>query len=109
MMKFFIFIYAAISMTFLSSCNGQQKEKTACINKDLAVKIISELTEVKKDQRYIDSLSQHKRGVSYMIEDEKIKGEDYYQIKIGYNGKFHWETYNIFYVNKRDCNIYIYI
>ncbi|MEP6803045.1 MAG: SH3 domain-containing protein [Flavobacterium sp.] len=96
------------SIAFLSSCNGQHKEKFNCNNKDAAIKIISELAEVKIDQKYIDSLTQHKKGVSYMVDNEIINGQDCFRIKTGYNGKFHLETYNIFYVNKLDCKkIYI--
>lgn len=43
-----------------------------------------------------------------MIDNEEIRGEDCYRVKTGYNGTLHWETYDIFYINKRDCNkIYI--
>lgn len=102
------FVYIISSIVFLSSCNGQQKKKNICSSENEATKVISELVEVKVHQRYIDSLTQHTRGVSYMVENEKINGKDYYQIKTGYNGKLHWETYNIFYVNKNDCGkIYV--
>lgn len=85
-----------------------KKRKLFVRNEKDAIMIISRLSEVKKDQKYIDSLSKHKKGVSYMIENEKINGKDCYRIKEGYSDEFHWDTYTIFYINKNDCSkIYV--
>ncbi|KQT24179.1 hypothetical protein ASG22_09190 [Chryseobacterium sp. Leaf405] len=89
-------------LLFLYDCNGQQSKKIEC-NKDTAIKIIGELSESKLQTKYIDSISHHKRGLSFMIDSLKIKNEDFYEVKTGYNGEFHWETYHIFYVNKNNC------
>jgi hypothetical protein len=63
-------IYILSSILFFSSCNGQQKDKIVC-SSNKSIKIISELDEVKKQQRLIDSITRHTKGVSYMIENEK--------------------------------------
>lgn len=88
---------------FFNSCQGQQ-----CSNEDEAIKIISSLPEVGKQEKIIDSITNHKHGVSYMVEDEKINKKEYFRIKTGYNGEFHWETYYIFYIDKKTCSLYYY-
>ncbi|WP_310555653.1 SH3 domain-containing protein [Flavobacterium sp.] len=95
-------------LMFLVSCNGQTNKTHNCSSKDNAIKIISDLKEVKLKQKYIDSISNKTRGVSFVVNEEKIKEKDCFEVKAGYNGKLRWETYYIFYVNKNKCEeIYI--
>ncbi|MCW3161428.1 SH3 domain-containing protein [Chryseobacterium oryctis] len=65
---------------------------------------VSELPEVKKQSRYVDSLTSGKKQLSFLVDSLEIKNKPYYTIKTGFNGDLHWETYTIFYVNKNDCN-----
>ena len=66
--------------------------------------IINALPEVQKQSSFVDSISQNKKRLSFMTDSLKINNQEYYQIKTGYNGNFHWETYIIFYVDKNNCN-----
>ena len=88
---------------FFNGCQGQK-----CSNEDEAIKIISSLPEVRKQENIIDSVTNHKHGVSYIVEDEKINKKEYIRIKTGYNGEFRWETYYIFYIDKKACSLYYY-
>lgn len=101
-MKILSNYYLLIFLIFFSSCEGQKSKNIQC-NKDIAIKSILELPETKKQSKYIDSISNHKKGISIMIDSLEVKAEDYYEIKTGYNGKLHWETYNIYYVNRKNC------
>lgn len=88
---------------FFNGCQGQK-----CSNKDEAIEIISSLPEVIKQEKIIDSVTNHKHGVSYIVEDEGINKKEYLRIKTGYNGEFRWETYYIFYIDKKTCSLYYY-
>jgi hypothetical protein len=67
------------------------------------MKTINTLPEVKKQSKYVDSLSSNKKHLSFMIDSLDIKKQLYYRIKTGYDGATHWETYTIFYVDKNNC------
>ena len=91
-------------LIFFFSCEGKQvKDNNTQCNKDTAIKTIMNLPETKRQAKYVDSISNHKKGISIMVDSLKIKDENYYEIKTGYDGEFHWETYNIFYVNRKNC------
>ena len=107
--------YLLLSL-FLISCNGQAKKEkvisssnsSSCSTKDNAIKIVSEVKEIKEKQKYIDSLSNKTKGVSYIVEEAIVKTKKCFEVKTGYNGKLRWEAFYIFYVNKNDCkDIYI--
>ncbi|WP_165601928.1 SH3 domain-containing protein [Chryseobacterium contaminans] len=38
-----------------------------------------------------------------MTDTIKYNNKQYYRIKTGFSGQFHWETYTIFYVDKNNC------
>lgn len=97
-------IYVIILLFFINSCDGQNHK----CNSDLAIKKISKLPEIQKQQKYIDSITNHKHGVSYMVDDDNINKKQYFRIKTRYNGELHWETYHIFYVEKKTCSLYYY-
>jgi hypothetical protein len=103
-MKLFV-KYILISILFLINCKGQNKNEKNCTNEEQAIEVISKLKEVKQHQRHLDSISHHKKGISYIVDDTIINNKDYFQVKIGYNGELHWETYQIFYVSKSNCNV----
>ncbi|GAA4770950.1 MULTISPECIES: SH3 domain-containing protein [Flavobacterium] len=95
---FFIFL-------FLASCNGQNKKVNDCNSKETVIEKISEINEIKIKQKYIDSISNKTRGVSYIIDEvKKINGKEFYVVKTGVNGKSRWESFYTFYVNKKNCN-----
>lgn len=96
-------IFFIISFCFLiTSCDGQKINNTNCEISHV-IDIINALPEVQKQSKFVDAISQNKKKLSFMTDTLKINDEQYYQIKTGFNGKFHWETYTIFYINKSNC------
>lgn len=87
----------------LINCDGKKLIKQKCTF-DQAISTINNLPEVRKQSEYIDSLSQHKKRLSFMTDTLKINKREYYSVKTGVNGQFHWETYTIFYIEKDNCN-----
>lgn len=77
-------------------------DTTACTEQQ-ALNAINQLPEIVMQQQYLDSLTNHKKGVAYMINSKTIDGKDCYEISAGYNGELRWENYYIFYVDKQDC------
>lgn len=94
--------YLLILIILFISCEGKQYRNVTC-NKDMAIKTILELPETKKQAKYIDSISNHKKGISIIIDSLEIEKNFYYELKTGYNGELHWETYSIYYINHKDC------
>lgn len=82
-------------------CEGQKSKKC---NIDEAMNFVNGLREVKKQSKFVDSISDNKKHLSFMIDSLEIKQQPYYRIKTGYDGTFHWETYTIFYINKNNCS-----
>lgn len=54
----------------------------------------------------ISKATQGQRGVSVIVEPQKTmnNAQEYYVVRMGYNGEDHYETYHILYVNKQDKN-----
>ncbi|MCV9927214.1 hypothetical protein OIU83_06100 [Flavobacterium sp. LS1R49] len=101
-------IYNLLFCLIFINCIAQSKTNSTCGTEDQAIQVISELKEVQLQQKYIDSISNHTKGVSYMTDDKIIKNKSYFEVATGYNGETRWETYNLFYVNKKNCNdIYV--
>jgi hypothetical protein len=62
---------------------------------------------VKKSDKYIDSISNHKHGIAFML-DEPAKDETDIPVQAGYNGKERFETYYRFFVNPKTLEIKVY-
>ena len=108
LVKYLHLIYRTIILLSIVFCNAQNKKTKNCGTEEQAIMAISKLSEVKKQQTYIDSTSKLTRGLSYMSEDDSFENKDCFRIKVGYSGKFHWDTYFIFYINKKNCeDIYV--
>ena|SRR5689334_1633587 len=60
-------------------------------------KILS-IPEVKEKNKFIDSLSKHKHGISVIVLKRPIKATDYYWVQAGYNNEIRFEPYYNFYV-----------
>ncbi|WP_409416350.1 hypothetical protein [Flavobacterium sp. PS2] len=101
-------IYNLLFCLIFINCISQNKKISNCGTEDLAIQTISKLKEVQLQQKYIDSISNHTKGVSYMTDEKIIKNKAYYEVATGYNGELRWETYYLFYVNKKNCDdIYV--
>ena len=62
---------------------------------------------VKKSDKYIDSISNHKHGIAFML-DEPAKDETDIPVQAGYNGAERFETYYRFFVNPKTLEIKVY-
>ena len=62
---------------------------------------------VKKSDKYIDSISNHKRGIAFML-DEPAEQETDIPVQAGYNSKERFETYYRFFVNPKTLEIKVY-
>ena len=65
------------------------------------------LSFVKKANTYIDSFSNHRHGIAFML-DSLGKGENEIYVQAGYNGEERFETYYQFYVNPKTLEIKVY-
>lgn len=62
---------------------------------------------VKKSDKYIDSISNHKHGIAFLLE-EPAKDETDIPVQAGYNGNDRFETYYRFFVNPKTLEIKVY-
>ncbi|UHO37073.1 SH3 domain-containing protein [Chryseobacterium capnotolerans] len=98
--KIFFFLYSFLFC--FTSCDGQKSKNSTC-SVDNAIKTINSLPEVQKQSEFVDSLSKSRQHLSFMTDTIKYNNKQYYRIKTGFSGQFHWETYTIFYVDKNNC------
>lgn len=71
-----------------------------------AINAVMALPEVEAANRYIDSISDHQKGVA-AIYDGKEEGSEDISIRVGYNGGERFEVYYFFYVNPQTMQIRI--
>lgn len=70
--------------------------------------LIRKIPEVAKQERYIDSLTDHKKGLTLIDYDEgKSSNKSYYEIHVGYSSDARFETFFNFKVDKATCDIQI--
>ena len=62
---------------------------------------------VKKSDKYIDSISNHKHGITFML-DEPAEHETEIPVQAGYNGNERFETYYRFFVNPKTLEVKVY-
>jgi len=82
-------------LVILSNCNA--KENKSVTENSIRDTIMS-LPEVKVKNALIDSISNHKNGISLIIEKPTESEKDFY-IQAGYNAEERFETYFHFYFN----------
>ncbi|MEB3800088.1 hypothetical protein INQ45_02990 [Flavobacterium columnare] len=101
-----------ISLLLFINCKKTEEEKHNNINKvsisnncDLnqAQNEILGLNEVVKQNHFIDSIYNHKKGISLMSDSLVVENKTFYQIKTGYNSDIRFETYFTFNVEKGNC------
>ena len=73
---------------------------------DKIMDAVMSLPEVKKANAYIDSISNHKKGIAGIM-SEPEKGETDYGVRVGYNGEERFEVYYFFYVDPKNFQIKI--
>ncbi|RKO71443.1 hypothetical protein D7322_11845 [Sphingobacterium puteale] len=77
-------------------------EKVGC-STEKAMKVILALKEVEESKRNLDSLTDHKANISFIIDSLKQDGTELYSLTVGYNNEERFEPYYHFYLNKSDC------
>ena len=125
-------VLCTILLFSLVACNSSGDTKAVTITKDSVInapkhhielhyihefadsnlenKIIEALMKlpfVKKSDAYIDSFSNHKHGMAFMVES-LAKGDKEVFVRAGYNGDERFETYYQFYVNPATMEIKVY-
>ncbi|MBK8611063.1 MAG: hypothetical protein IPL84_14255 [Chitinophagaceae bacterium] len=68
---------------------------------------LSKLPFIIKSNQYIDSFSNHRHGIAYMLEDPQEHESDI-SVQAGYNGDDRFETYYRFFVNPKTLEIKVY-
>lgn len=68
---------------------------------------LMKLPFVIKSDRYIDSLSNHKHSIAFMMDKPEAPETDI-QVQAGYNGNERFETYYRFFVNPKTLEIKVY-
>lgn len=105
-----VLLYFILLATSLS-CFAQSKKKSAtlpCGTEEQAVDALSKLPEVKARDRFIDSLTNHKHGISMINYDQgHTPSLTYYEINVGYSSDIRFENYYTFRVSKKDCSIMV--
>ncbi len=75
---------------------------------DIILDKIYNIPEVRKKEHFIDSLTNHKHGISMMILKRPTTKEPYYAVQVGYDNKIRFETYYTFYVYRKNLVIKFY-
>ena len=75
--------------------------------KDKITAALLKLPFVKKSDKYIDSISNHKHGIAFLLE-EPAKDETDIPVQAGYNGNERFETYYRFFVNPKTLEVKVY-
>lgn len=119
-------------LIIFAACNNSSKTDEAIIIKDSTVnkiqpdsaaKYIHTFTDtllenkittallklpfVQKSNNYIDSLSNHKHGIAFMLDKPEANETDI-SVQAGYNGDERFETYYRFFVNPKTLDIKVY-
>jgi hypothetical protein len=79
-------------------------EDTALESKITAA--LMKLPFVQKSNAYIDSFSNHRHGMAFMLDSSDNKNE--ISVQAGYNGEERFETYYHFYVDPKTMEITVY-
>lgn len=85
---------------------GETDTTAQSLTEDQVVDLVFTLPITQKVHNQIRKATQGQRGVSVIVEPQKTmnNGQEYYVVRMGYNGEDRYETYHILYVNKQDKN-----
>jgi hypothetical protein len=75
---------------------------------DIVLNKIYKIPEVRKKDHFVDSITNHKHGISMIIVQRPNAKEPYYVVQVGYNNKIRFEPYYTFYVYKKNLVIKFY-
>lgn len=107
-MKKLIFSFLVLSIVACKKENSTTidmttKDVTTCKSLDFEKKIL-ELDEIKTQAKYLDSLTQGKGKIAFMVDSTKADNNWDYSISVGYNGPDRFETYHIFEASSKLCD-----
>ncbi|OWP82848.1 hypothetical protein BWK59_13700 [Flavobacterium davisii] len=106
-----LFILSSFLLLFIN-CKKTEKKNQSNINKvsvsnncnlNQVQNEILGLDEIIKQNHFIDSISNHKKGISLISDSLIVENKTFYQIKAGYNSDIRFETYFTFNVEKGNC------
>lgn len=84
-----------------------QSRKDTTIEDKILDKVYK-LPEVREKELFIDSMTNHKSGISLIIYKKPTPKESYYWVQAGYDNKIRFEPYLNFYVFKKNLEIKYY-
>ncbi|WP_445712047.1 hypothetical protein [Flavobacterium sp.] len=106
-------LFICCFLQLMISCKKDLKEvakgivtkERAIKNHDLseAEEEVFNIKEVKEKNKFIDSISKGKHGISLISDSINREGITYYEINAGYNSEMRFENYFTFYVEKGNC------
>lgn len=82
------------------------EEEIPAETEDKLFEIISLLPEFQESSKYIDSLTNHTKGISLMFDKSIDKVSEFY-ITVGFNGEIRFETYYRFLIDTTDWKVKI--
>jgi hypothetical protein len=91
-------LFFTIFIIFLSASCFNTNQKLALINEKSVDDTIFTLKEVQEKNHFIDSVTNHKHGIS-LITEKPTETEKEWSIQAGYNDEARFETYFQFYFN----------
>lgn len=91
------------------SCTKTYPNKVESVGCDLTQleHFFLERPEIIEKDSLIQVITNGRHGVSFVHDSTVINDVSYYQIKVGYNNVFRFETYYNFYIDRTNCNILI--
>lgn len=81
-----------------SDCHSKGKQVEKDTIEDRIVDQLFFLPEIKAKNRFINSITQHKHGITFVTLKKPTAESDYYWMQAGYNGALRFEPYYNFYV-----------
>ena len=83
---------------------GETDTTAQSLTEDQVVDLVFTLPITQKVHNQISKATQGPRGVSVIVEPQKTmnNAQEYYVVRMGYNGEDRFETYHFIYVNKHD-------
>lgn len=82
---------------------AQQATKEA-LTSEQVLTLVANLPIAQRANKQINDFTQGRQGVSLLVENSltRMDNQEYYTVRIGYNGQDRYETYHILLVNKQD-------
>ena len=75
------------------------------VQESIALDSVNKIDEVRELSKFIDSVSNHKRGVTMLTLHRPDKQKRYFWIQVGYNNGIRFQAYYNFYVYAKDYEI----